>query len=50
MANHKRKTNRRRVWRKQLSSILTVGGWSRMIHKWWVKDVLAKREHKRKKY
>ena len=44
--NHKRKTNKRTLPRKMFSPMKSVGEWSRMLHKWWMKDVVAKNKFK----
>ena len=47
--NFKKKTHKHRVWRKEVSPMNSVGEWSRMLHKWWMKDVLAKEQFKKEK-
>ena len=45
--NHKRRHNRKTVIRKQFNPINSVGEWSRMIHKWWIRDVVAKKNFRK---
>lgn len=47
--NHKRKTNRRRIWRKMVSETNSIGEWSRMLHLSWMRDVYLKSRFKKKK-
>lgn len=44
---HKRK-HPHRIWRKNVDAIHSVGEWSRMLHLWWMKDVVAKLQFKKK--
>lgn len=48
--NHKRKSSKRRISRKMFSPARSVKEWSRMLHKWWKRDVLDKEEFKRNKH
>lgn len=36
MANFKKRTNKKRVSRKMFSEWLSIGEWSRMLHKSWM--------------
>lgn len=40
--NYKRRKHTKTVSRKELNPIRSIGEWSRMIHKWWIRDVLQK--------
>ena len=47
---YKRKSPNRRIWRKMGNLQMTcVGEWSRMLHNWWKKDVVAKNRFKKEK-
>ncbi len=35
MPNFKKKTNKKRIWRKNLPPWASIGEWSRMLHKSW---------------
>ena len=40
--NFKRKSNKRRIGRKMCSPQRSIREWSRMLHLWWKRDILAK--------
>ena len=44
--NHKRKSNKRRVWRK-MGNRPNLTEWSRMLHLWWKRNVIGKLEFKK---
>lgn len=47
--NYKRKTSHKRIGRKEGNNQMhSVGEWSRMLHSWWNKDVVAKFTFKKK--
>jgi len=46
---HKRKNSQHRIWRKNVDAIHSVGEWSRMLHSWWMKDVVEKLRFKKGK-
>jgi len=48
--NYKRKSNKRRIGRKMFTPTKSLKEWSRMLHGWWKKDLLAKKAFKKKKY
>jgi hypothetical protein len=45
---HKRK-HQHSTWRKNVQPMKSVGEWSRMLHLWWMKDVVAKHKFKHEK-
>jgi hypothetical protein len=48
--NFKKKTNRHRLWRKEIgNSLKGVMEWSRMLHLWVKRDMVEKKEMKREK-
>lgn len=38
-----------RISRKDQPAHHSIGEWSRMLHKWWKKDALAKKQFKKEK-
>ncbi len=45
--NFKKKHSRHTVARKSFSPTKSVGEWSRMLHRWWMKDVLQREDFKK---
>lgn len=45
MANYKRKTHRKRIWRKEIgNSAKVLSEWSRMLHLWWKRWLYDKKD------
>ena len=48
---YKKKTNHKRIGRKMGNNQMhSIAEWSRMLHTWWKKDVIAKFEFKKDKH
>lgn len=45
--NFKKKHSKKTLWRKEVSPARSINEWSRMLHAWWKKDLLAKIEFKK---
>ena len=42
--------NRHRLWRKNVAPTKLIQEWSRMLHLWWKRDVIAKARFKKGQY
>lgn len=45
--HYKKKHHKKALWRKEVHPRKSLIEWSRMLHAWWKKDVVAKTEFKK---